>query len=43
MTPTRAATVTGLTTGKYYRFKVVPKNWAGVGTVSSVSGYIKSK
>ena len=40
---TRTATVTGLSSGKYYRFKVVPVNWAGAGTTSAVSSYIKSK
>ena len=43
VTTTRSATVTGLTAGKYYRFKVVPVNWAGAGSSSAVSGYIKSK
>lgn len=43
VTATRSSTVTGLSAGKYYRFKVVPKNWAGTGTASSVSSYIKSK
>jgi len=40
---TRSATVTGLTSGKYYQFRVYPKNWAGTGSVSTASGYIKSK
>jgi alpha-tubulin suppressor-like RCC1 family protein len=39
----RSATVTGLTSGKYYRFKVVPVNWAGAGASSAASAYIKSK
>ena len=40
---TRSATITGLTTGKYYQFRVYPKNWAGTGSASTASGYIKSK
>ena len=40
---TRSATVTGLTSGKYYQFRVSAKNWAGTGSVSAASGYIKSK
>ncbi|MBI1379051.1 MAG: hypothetical protein GC157_16460 [Frankiales bacterium] len=43
VTTSRRATVTPLTSGKYYRFKVVPLNWAGAGTASAISGYIKSR
>ncbi|MGC4175712.1 fibronectin type III domain-containing protein [Demequina sp.] len=43
VTATRSATVTGLTSGKYYYFRVYPKNWAGTGTVSASSSAIKSK
>ena len=43
VTTSRSATVTPLTAGKYYRFKVVPVNWAGAGTTSSISSYIKSR
>ena len=39
----RTVTVTGLSRGKYYQFRVQPKNWAGAGTASAASGYIKSK
>jgi hypothetical protein len=40
---TRKATITGLTSGKYYYVKVVPINWAGAGTTSAASAAIKSK
>ena len=43
VTATRSATVTGLTSGKYYQFRVLPKNWAGTGTSSLTSSYIKSR
>ena len=43
VTATRSATVTGLSSGKYYQFRVLPKNWAGTGTPSATSLYIKSK
>jgi len=39
----RSVTVTGLKPGKYYQFRVYPKNWAGTGSVSAASAYIKSK
>jgi alpha-tubulin suppressor-like RCC1 family protein len=39
----RSVYVSGLSSGKYYRFKVVPINWAGTGSTSSYSGYIKSR
>ena len=39
----RSTTVTGLSAGKYYRFKVTPVNWFGSGTSSAVSGYIRSR
>ena len=42
-TATRAATVSNLSSGKYYQFRVYPKNWAGTGTVSAISSYIKSR
>jgi len=42
-TTSRSATVTGLSAGKYYQFRVYAKNWAGTGSVSSVSNYIKSR
>jgi len=38
-----SVTVTGLTKGKYYQFRVQGKNWAGKGSWSSASAYIKSK
>jgi len=37
------ATVTGLKTGKYYEFRVVPKNWAGSGSVSATATAVKVK
>jgi alpha-tubulin suppressor-like RCC1 family protein len=43
VTATRSATVTGLTSGKYYQFRVLPKNWAGTGASSLTSSYIKSR
>lgn len=43
VTATRSVVVTGLTSGKYYQFRVYPKNWAGTGAVSTASGYIKSR
>jgi alpha-tubulin suppressor-like RCC1 family protein len=39
----RSATVTGLTSGKYYEFRVLPKNWAGVGAASATASGIKVK
>jgi len=38
-----SVTVTGLTKGKQYQFRVQPKNWAGKGKVSAASAYIKVK
>lgn len=43
VTSTRSATVTGLSSGKYYQFRVLPKNWAGTGAASTSSSYIKSR
>ena len=39
----RSATVTGLTSGKYYEFRVYAKNWAGTGAASSTSTAIKAR
>jgi alpha-tubulin suppressor-like RCC1 family protein len=39
----RTATVTGLTSGKYYEYRVLPKNWAGTGTTSATASAVKTK
>jgi len=38
-----SVTVTGLTKGKQYLFRMQPVNWAGKGKVSAASAYIKVK
>lgn len=39
----RSATVTGLTSGKYYEYRVLPRNWAGTGTTSATASAVKTK
>lgn len=39
----KSVTVKNLTRGKQYQFRVTPKNWAGKGTASAASAYVKVK